>query len=246
MSDTTIEILPSRWDANASFWVQIIREHRDKYRNELTDPAMLKAIGEPAGLAVLDAGCGEGYLSRILASNGATVTGVDSSARLIEAARTQNPADALPVSFDVGSVDELPYQDSTFDLVVCNHLINDLYDPSKPISEFARVLRSGGRLIILMLHPCFYNKHAERDQATNGMIASSYFETRSIEQVFEVGGLTSLRPTLRGSGPWSSTPRSCASPASRSPASPSHTRHRNKYGQTAGGVRDSQGHCSCS
>ena len=191
MSDTTTEILPSRWDTNASFWVQIIREHRDKYRNELTDPAMLKAIGEPAGLAVLDAGCGEGYLSRILASNGATVTGVDSSARLIEAARTQNPADALPVSFDVGSVDELPYRDSTFDLVVCNHLINDLYDPSKPISEFARVLRSGGRLIILMLHPCFYNKHAERDQATNGMIASSYFETRSIEQVFEVGGLTS-------------------------------------------------------
>src|SRR5882762_10163043 len=80
MSDTTTEILPSRWDANASFWVQIIREHRDKYRNELTDRAMLKAIGEPAGLAVLDAGCGEGYLSRILASNGATVTGVDSSA----------------------------------------------------------------------------------------------------------------------------------------------------------------------
>src|SRR6267154_6547603 len=147
MNNTAAQAPPrsSRWDANASFWVQIIREHRDKYRNELTDPAMLKAIGEPAGLAVLDAGCGEGYLSRILASNGATVTGVDSSARLIEAARTQNPADALPVSFDVGSVDELPYQDSTFDLVVCNHLINDLYDPSKPISEFARVLRSGGR-----------------------------------------------------------------------------------------------------
>src|SRR6266480_1460896 len=191
MSDTTTEILPSRWDANASFWVQIIREHRDKYRNELTDPAILKAIGEPAGLAVLDAGCGEGYLSRILASNGATVTGVDSSARLIEAARTQNPADALPVSFDVGSVDELPYRDSTFDLVVCNHLINDQDRPRKPVSGFARVLRSGGRLIILMLHPCFYNKHAERDQATNGMIASSYFDIRSVEQTFKVGGLTS-------------------------------------------------------
>ena len=191
MTDTATETLPSRWDANASFWVQIIREHRDKYRNELTDPAMLKAIGQTAGLAVLDAGCGEGYLSRILARNGATVTGVDSSARLIEAARTQSATDVLPVSFDVASVDELPYQDKTFDLVVCNHLINDLYDPGKPISEFARVLRSDGRLIILMLHPCFYNKHAERNQATNGLIASSYFETRSVEQVFEVDGLTS-------------------------------------------------------
>ena len=152
---------------------------------------MLHAIGEPAGLEILDAGCGEGYLSRILAKKGANVTGIDSSAKLIEAARSQNLADVLSVSFDIGSVDDLPYPDSAFDLVVCNHLVNDLFDPSKPISEFARVLRSNGRLIILMLHPCFYNKHAERDQATNGMIASSYFDIRSVEQTFEVDGLTS-------------------------------------------------------
>src|SRR5580704_14865630 len=103
MRNTTAEKLPSRWDTNASFWVQIIREHRDQYRNELTDPAMLKAVGKPARLAVLDAGCGEGYLSRILARNGATVTGVDSSTKLIEAARTQNLSDALPLTFDIAS-----------------------------------------------------------------------------------------------------------------------------------------------
>ena len=191
MNNTATEALPNRYDANASFWVQIIREHRDKYRNELTDPAMLDAIGEPAGLDILDAGCGEGYLSRTLAKKGANATGIDSSTKLIEAARSQNLAGVQSVSFDIGSVDDLPYSDSTFDLVVCNHLVNDLFDPSKPISEFARVLRSSGRLIILMLHPCFYNKHAERDQATNGMIASSYFDIRSVEQTFKVGGLTS-------------------------------------------------------
>ena len=191
MNNTATEALPNRYDANASFWVQIIREHRDKYRSELTDPAMLHTIGEPAGLDILDAGCGEGYLSRILAKKGANATGIDSSTKLIEAARSQNLADVPSVSFDIGSVDDLPYPDSAFDLVVCNHLVNDLFDPSKPISEFARVLRSKGRLIILMLHPCFYNKHAERDQATNGMIASSYFDIRSVEQTFQVGGLTS-------------------------------------------------------
>ena len=57
MNNTATEALPNRYDANASFWVQIIREHRDRYRNEVTDPAMLHAIGEPAGLDVLDAGC---------------------------------------------------------------------------------------------------------------------------------------------------------------------------------------------
>ena len=191
MSNTTTGASPSRYDANASFWVRIIREHRDRYRNELTDPAMLQAIGEPNGLTILDAGCGEGYLSRILARKGAAVTGVDTSAKLIDAARTQNLVDALTISFDVASVYELPYADNRFDLVVCNHLLNDLPDPSKPIGEFARILRDGGRLVILMLHPCFYNKHAEREQATNGLIAASYFDTRSIEQAFEVDGLTS-------------------------------------------------------
>jgi SAM-dependent methyltransferase len=193
MSDTAAEAPPrsSRWDVNASFWVQIIREHRDKYRNELTDPAMLQAIGDPRGLDALDAGCGEGYLARILARQGATATGIDSSANLIEAAKAKGLNDTLSVSFDVGTVDDLPYENEAFDLVVCNHLMNDLRDPGKAITEFSRVLRRGGRLVILMLHPCFYNRHAERDQATNGLLASSYFEVRNIEQNFEVDGLTS-------------------------------------------------------
>ena len=75
--------------------------------------------------------------------------------------------------------------------MVANHIMNDLYDPSWPINEFSRVLRQGGRLIILMLHPCFYNKHAERDEGTNSPLASSYFDVRNIEQNFQVDGLTS-------------------------------------------------------
>jgi SAM-dependent methyltransferase len=105
--------------------------------------------------------------------------------------RRPGPADGLPLTFNVGNVDALPYDDNVFDLVVCNHLMNDLHDPAGPIREFARVLRNRGRLIILVLHPCFYNKHTERDQATNGLLAASYFDTRSIEQPFEVDGLTS-------------------------------------------------------
>jgi SAM-dependent methyltransferase len=198
MRDITAEAasLDSRWNANASYWVQIIREHRDKYRNELTDPAILDAIGAVDSLAVLDAGCGEGYLARLLARRGATVTGIDFSTKQIEAARSQNVMDGLAVRFDVGDVATLPYGDATFDLVVCNHLMNDLQDPTETIREFARVLRSGGRLIILMLHPCFYNKHAERRQTTNGVLASSYFDTRCIEQNFEVDGLTSPVPAV--------------------------------------------------
>lgn len=180
------------WEANASFWIQIIREGRDRYRTELTDPAVMDAIGSAGDRTILDAGCGEGYLSRALAKAGATVTGIDLSAPLIVAAKAAVPADGMPVRFDVGSLYDLPYKDNGFDVVVCNHAINDLREPGTAIREFARVLRPAGRLVILMLHPCFYNSHLERDLAEPARtVAMSYFSERRIEQTFKVDGLTS-------------------------------------------------------
>jgi 2-polyprenyl-3-methyl-5-hydroxy-6-metoxy-1,4-benzoquinol methylase len=184
----------SAYDTNAEFWVQIIRDQRDRYREGLTDQAVLSAIGDTHGLAVLDAGCGEGYISRILAEKGAKVTGIDFSAELIKAAKTHELSAELPVTFDVGSVNSLPYDPGTFDLVLCNHLLNDLADPAQAIREFARVLTGDGRIIILMLHPCFYNKHAERDQPGNNLLTAAYFQARSITQNFEVDGLQSPAP----------------------------------------------------
>ena len=182
---------PQTYDINAQFWIEIIRNRRDKYREELTNTAVLNAVGPAAGLTVLDAGCGEGYLSRKLAEQGAIVTGIDSSAELIKAAQTHEQASKLPASFDVGTVDCLPYEAGSFDLVLCNHLMNDLQDPAQALKEFARVLRGRGQVVILMLHPCFYNNHAERAEPENNLPTSSYFQTRRIVQNFEVDGLQS-------------------------------------------------------
>src|SRR5438132_11813097 len=103
------------YDTNAEFWIEIIQNHRDKYREELTNTAVLNAVGPARGLRVLDAGCGEGYLARKLAKEGAIVTGIDSSAELIKAARAHELASRLPASFDVGTVDALPYEAGSFD-----------------------------------------------------------------------------------------------------------------------------------
>ena len=179
------------YNTNAAFWVEIIRQHRDRYRTGLTNQAILTAIGDAHGLAVLDAGCGEGYMARTLAENGAKVTGIDLSTELIKAARAHALSAELPVTFDAGSVNALPYDPGTFDLVLCNHLLNDLEDPAQAIREFARVLSEEGRIVILMLHPCFYNKHAERDEPGNNLLTSTYFQTRGVTQNFEVDGLQS-------------------------------------------------------
>ena len=124
--------------------------------------------------------------SRKLAEEGAIVTGIDSSAELINAARAHQLAGTLPASFDVGTVDSLPYDAESFDLVLCNHLVNDLQDPDQALKEFARVLRDRGRVVILMLHPCFYNKHAERHEQGNNLLTARYFKARSISQNLKI------------------------------------------------------------
>lgn len=124
---------------NANFWVKIIRDRLDRYRSQLTDRAVLSAIGPADGLTILDAGCGEGYLSRILAQEGANTIGIDACADLQELAAEAG----LPIDYHLGTVDDLPILDNQRDIVVCNHLVNDLQDIATPFHEFARVTREG-------------------------------------------------------------------------------------------------------
>ncbi len=187
---------PSRWEGNAEFWVRIIRERRDRYRTELTDEAALTAIGACGGLDVLDAGCGEGYMTRLLAERGARrVTGADKSPALIAAARAASAG--LPAAhFTEADVADLPFGSESFDLALVNHLLNDLPDIVGPVSELVRVLRPGGRLVILMLHPCFYGHRAERQEIRRPLPVADYFAPRVIEQRFEVDGIVSPDPTV--------------------------------------------------
>jgi SAM-dependent methyltransferase len=197
MSDSKASLsapfLSDHYSHNATYWIDIIRQNRDRYRVELTNDAVINSIGVPGTNFILDAGCGEGYMSRILARSGARVTGIDLNSELIGAARRMAEMEGLPIGYDVGTVASMPYADGSFDVVVANHILNDLENITTPISEFSRVLRPDGRLVALLLHPCFYLPHLERD-ASGGVDVSQYFSVRSIEQRFVVAGLPSPTP----------------------------------------------------
>ncbi|MCK9895212.1 class I SAM-dependent methyltransferase [Frankia sp. AgB32] len=186
----------SSYSLNADYWTRIIRGGLDRYRTGLTNPAMLAAAGDVTGQAVLDAGCGEGYLARLFAGRGASsVVGVDLCPELVDAARAQAVVEGLDIRYETADVAALPLDDASVDLVVANHVLNDLEDPAPAIVEFARVLRPGGRAVALLLHPCFYGSRGrpvDRD---------SYYQTRRIEQHFDVAGEVSPAPVVAWTRP---------------------------------------------
>jgi len=120
-----------------------------------TLPCMLDLLGDVAGLRVLDAGCGEGYVARTLAFLGATVTGVDISARLIDIARERDP-DGL-IDFRVADLSQsLAGYERHFDAAASRLVLNDVADYQGFIATLATVLKPGGRLVVAMNNPYSY------------------------------------------------------------------------------------------
>lgn len=195
--NTSQEKLPaSGYSPNAGFWIRIIREQLDTYRTELTHSAILDALNPQPGETIVDAGCGEGWLSRASAQQGAQVVGVDLCPEFIEAARSASDGEVNAPTYKLGDVRNLPVAERFADAVVINHVLNDIPDPDAAIKEFARVLRDNGRLVILLLHPCFYTAQAERVEHAPPFRAGEYFGQRIVRQPFKIAGITSPAETV--------------------------------------------------
>lgn len=98
------------------------------------------------GLDVLDCACGEGYGSRILSDSAGSVTGVDIDAPSIEHARRRYGRDGL--EFIRASALELPFDDDRFDAVVSFETLEHLAEHDELMTEFRRVLKPGGFLLM--------------------------------------------------------------------------------------------------
>jgi SAM-dependent methyltransferase len=107
------------------------------------------------GLRVLDAACGEGYGSFLLAHAAAGVTGIDISADAIAHARERYPRDNL--EFIPGSVTELALPDASVDAIVSFETIEHLPAQREMLAEFRRVLAPSGMLVISSPNRPVYN-----------------------------------------------------------------------------------------
>ncbi|WP_449409583.1 class I SAM-dependent methyltransferase [Methylobacterium komagatae] len=95
--------------------------------------------------ALLDIGCGTGSLARALTEEGADITGIDPGEDALAKARKAVPA----ARFEATSAETLPFPDDTFDGAVMLNSLHHVPDPVKALTEAARVLRPGCRLVIV-------------------------------------------------------------------------------------------------
>jgi SAM-dependent methyltransferase len=145
------------WDQIAEDWAA----HADSndYRNVFLIPVTLALLGEVAGKKVLDVGCGEGGYTRILASKGAQVTGIDGSAKLIDIAKRRAEKENLTITHEVRNANSLyGIEDSSFDIVLAAMSLMDVEDYSGAVAEIYRVLRKGGEFLMSITHPCFMGR----------------------------------------------------------------------------------------
>lgn len=110
--------------------------------SDLAIPAMLSSLRP--GSRVLDLCCGHGNVSEALLNDGHAVTGLDFSDSMLALARTRIPGG----DFLKGDAQDLPFDDNSFDAVVCGFGLMHIPDQPAALSEIARVLHPGGEFVM--------------------------------------------------------------------------------------------------
>ena len=109
---------------------------------------ILALIGPVEGRRILDLGCGDGLLTSTLAERGARAIGVDVDRAMLQAASARSARGQHRPRFVEGRIEQLPFPDGSFDVVVVVTVLCLVADRAGAVREAARVLRPGGRLVI--------------------------------------------------------------------------------------------------
>jgi 2-polyprenyl-3-methyl-5-hydroxy-6-metoxy-1,4-benzoquinol methylase len=127
----------------------------DFSRRHLLNPALLRMLGEVHGQRILDAGCGHGYLSRMLAARGAQVTGVEPAQALYDYATEKEAGEPQGIRYLQTDLCRLPDLGGSFDAVVANMVLLDIPDWTGAMKACITALAPGGLFVFSIIHPCF-------------------------------------------------------------------------------------------
>lgn len=163
---------------NRALWTQSNAEYTDAQAerawraDEITwgmfgaSDSEVGALGDVAGLDVVELGCGTAYFSAWLAKRGARPVGVDVTPAQLETARRCQRQFGLDFPLVEASAEDVPLEDASFDLALSEYGASIWCDPYRWIPEAWRLLRPGGRLVFLCNSPLVILCAAEDEEAT--------------------------------------------------------------------------------
>ena len=115
---------------------------------EIEQASIWRMAGPLAGLRVLDVGCGDGAYAVAAAQRGALVWAVDAAPEMIAAARRRAAEQDASIGLQLADAAKLPFADASFDVVLAVTVLCFVADANTALSEMARVLAPGGRLVV--------------------------------------------------------------------------------------------------
>lgn len=133
----------------------IARWYAKTTRKDLTEfKALARRMAEelPPDARVLEVAPGPGYFSIELAKLGKHhITGLDISKTFVEIARKNAQVEGVQVDFQQGNASQMPFDDKTFDLIVCRAAFKNFTEPVEALKEMRRLLKPGGKAVIIDL-----------------------------------------------------------------------------------------------
>lgn len=133
-------------------WYDDYLKNEDSYQTQVVLPNLIRILSISKGETILDIACGQGFFASAFTEAGATVTGADIAKPLIEKAIATYPR----VTFHVAPAHQLTFAaNGTYDSATCILAIQNIEHMSEVFAEAARVLKKGGRLILVLNHPAF-------------------------------------------------------------------------------------------
>lgn len=133
---------------------ELVEEHR--YTKEWHIPRAADFAGA-RGLKVLELGCGLGTDGAQFAKAGADYTGTDLTDAAVELARKRFEIFKLPGEFRTADAEDLDFENESFDLVYSHGVLHHTPNTARAVQETHRVLRPGGRAIVMLYHRDSYN-----------------------------------------------------------------------------------------